>query len=150
VIEVESSETFNGMNARQWERNGMSIPHTLVSENVFDYLRAHEKAGDKHDMIVLDPPAFTKNRASREGAARGYNEINRMAFRMLRPGGILVTCSCSHHLTAEEFRGIVENAARDAARTARLVAQRGQPPDHPILLEAPESEYLKCLILAVD
>jgi 23S rRNA (cytosine1962-C5)-methyltransferase len=101
-------------------------------------------------MIVLDPPAFTKNRGSREGAARGYNEINRMALRMLRADGVLVTCSCSHHITADEFRGIVEKAAQDAGRTARLVAQRTQPPDHPILLNVPESEYLKCLILAVE
>lgn len=150
VIDVESSATFNAMNEKQWERNGFDIPHSVVAENVFDYLRAHEKAGDKHDLIVLDPPAFTKNRASREGAARGYNEINRMAFRMLSAGGVLVTCSCSHHLTSEEFRGIVENAAVDAGRSVRLVAQRSQPPDHPVLLEAPESEYLKCLILAVD
>ena len=150
VIDVESSDTFNAMNERQWQRNGIDIPHSIHAENVFDYLRAREKAGDKHDMVVLDPPAFTKNRASREGAARGYNEINRMALRMLNPGGVLVTCSCSHHLTADEFRSIVENAAADAARSARLVAQRGQPPDHPVLLQAPESEYLKCLILAVD
>lgn len=150
VVDVESSGTFNALSERQWERNGIDIPHAVVADNVFDYLRAHERAGDKHDMIVLDPPAFTKNRASREGAARGYNEINRMAFRMLTAGGVLVTCSCSHHLTAEEFRGIVEGAAHDAGRSVRLIAQRGQPPDHPVLLEAPESEYLKCLILAVD
>lgn len=150
VIDVESSETFNGLNEIQWTKNELTIPHSVVAENVFDYLRARERAGDTHDMIVLDPPAFTKNRASREGAARGYNEINRMALRMLKPGGVLVTCSCSHHLTAEEFRGIVGNAAHDAGRSARLVAQRGQPPDHPVLLDAPESEYLKCLILAVE
>ncbi len=150
VTDVESSEVFNGMNQAQWERNGLTVPHTVVAENVFDYLRARERAGDRHDMIVLDPPAFTKNRASREAAARGYNEINRMALRMLRPGGVLVTCSCSHHLTASEFRDIVENAAVDAGRTARLIAQRSQPPDHPILIQAPESEYLKCLILAVE
>jgi len=150
VVDVESSETFNGLNQQQWDLNAFDAPHGVVADNVFDYLRAHERAGDKHDMIVLDPPAFTKNRASREGAARGYNEINRMAFRMLNAGGVLVTCSCSHHLTVDEFRGIVENAARDAERSVRLIAQRGQPPDHPVLLEAPESEYLKCLILAVD
>ncbi|MGO8673585.1 MAG: class I SAM-dependent rRNA methyltransferase [Capsulimonadaceae bacterium] len=150
VRDVESSEPFNAMNQAQWDHNGLGIEHSIAAENVFDYLRAHEKDGDRHDMIVLDPPAFTKNRASREGAARGYNEINRMALRMLRPGGILVTCSCSHHLTAAEFREIVEGAVGDAHRTARLIAQRGQPPDHPVLLDAPESEYLKCLILAVE
>lgn len=150
VVEVESSPAFNAVNEVQWTRNGLDIPHTILADNVFDYLRAREKAGDRHDMIVLDPPAFTKNRGSREGAARGYNEINRMALRMLRADGILVTCSCSHHITADEFRGIVEKAAQDAGRTARLIAQRTQPPDHPILLNVPESEYLKCLILAVE
>lgn len=150
MIEVEASAAFNAVNEMQWTRNGVEIPHTILADNVFDYLRNREKAGDRHDMIVLDPPAFTKNRASREGAARGYNEINRMAMRMLRADGILVTCSCSHHITTEEFRGIVEKAADDAGRTARLIAARTQPPDHPILLNVGESEYLKCLILAIE
>jgi len=150
VIDIESSTVFNAVNEQQWARNSPKAKHTVLAENVFDYLRAQEKAGDKHDMIILDPPAFTKNRGSREGAARGYNEINRMAFRMLRSNGVLVTCSCSHHITSDEFRIIVEKAADDAGRTARLIAQRAQPPDHPILLSAPESEYLKCLILAVE
>lgn len=150
AIDVESSDGFNALNSEQWSANRFAQPHTIVAENVFDYLRAHERTGERHDMIVLDPPAFTKNRASREGAARGYNEINRMALRMLRPAGVLITCSCSHHLTAQEFREIVENAARDAGRSVRLVAQHGQPPDHPVLIAAPESEYLKCLILAVE
>lgn len=150
VIDVESSEAFNALGRSQWERNGIDIEHTVVAENVFDYLRVRERAGYRHGMIVLDPPAFTKNRASRDAAARGYNEINRMAFRMLREDGVLVTCSCSHHLLAQEFRDIVEGAARDAGRTARIVEQRGQPPDHPVLMDVPESEYLKCLILAVE
>ncbi|BDI29880.1 hypothetical protein CCAX7_19310 [Capsulimonas corticalis] len=150
VIDVESSVAFNAVNAKQWERNGLDVPHEIVSENVFDYLRARDRFADKFDMIVLDPPAFTKNRASREGAVRGYNEINRTALHCLRPNGVLVTCSCSHHLSTAEFREIVESAAADAGRSLRLIAQRGQPPDHPVLLSAPESEYLKCLILAVD
>jgi len=150
VIDIESSASFNALNEVQWERNKPGADHTILADNVFDYLRAREKARDRHDMIVLDPPAFTKNRGSREGAARGYNEINRMAFRMLRPGGILVTCSCSHHITADEFRGIMEKAAGDAGRSGRIIAQLGQPVDHPVLMHAPESEYLKCLIVAVD
>ena len=150
VTDIESSVAFNAVNEQQWARNNPQAEHTVLADNVFDYLRTREKAGDRHDMIILDPPAFTKNRGSREGAARGYNEINRMALRMLRPGGVLVTCSCSHHITSDEFRIIVEKAADDAGRTARLVAQRTQPPDHPVLLSAPESEYLKCLILAVE
>ena len=150
VTDVEISPAFNALAEQQWARNGLTVPHETVSENVFDHLRFLD--GEKHrtDMVVLDPPAFTKNRASREGAARGYHEINRVAMRLLRPDGVLVTCSCSHHLEASEFRDIVHAAARDAGRSLRVIAQRGQPADHPVLLNAPESEYLKCLILAVD
>ena len=150
VTDVEISGDFNAVNRRQWERNGLTIPHSTVTENVFDYLRALESKNYKTDMVILDPPAFTKNRSSREGAIRGYNEINRVGLRLLRPGGVLVTCSCSHHLSPEEFREIVQGAARDAGRTLTLIERRGQPADHPVLLEAPESEYLKCLILAAE
>lgn len=150
IVDVEISPEFNALNKRQWEQSGLTIPHEVVTENVFDYLRALEAKSTKTDMIVLDPPAFTKNRSSRDGAMRGYNEINRVALRLLRSGGVLVTCSCSHHLSAPEFREIVQTAARDAGRTLKLIEGRGQPADHPVLLDAPESEYLKCLILAVE
>jgi 23S rRNA (cytosine1962-C5)-methyltransferase len=150
VNDVEISESFNRMSKLQWKRNNLNIPHKTITENVFDYLRELGKNNFRTDMIVLDPPAFTKKRASREAAARGYNEINRMAMKLLRSDGVLVTCSCSHHLSIDEFRSIIQGAAHDAGRTIRLIAQRGQPADHPVLLDAPESEYLKCLILAVS
>ncbi len=150
VTDVEISPEFNALNQRQWAQSGLKTPHEVVTENVFDHLRALEAKSSKTDMIVLDPPAFTKNRSSRDGAMRGYNEINRVALRLLRPGGVLVTCSCSHHLSAPEFREIIQTAARDAGRTLKLIEGRGQPADHPVLLDAPESEYLKCLILAVE
>ena len=150
ITNVEISPAFTALDERQWARNELSMPHTSVTENVFDYLRVLDSKDYRTDMIVLDPPAFTKSRASREGAMRGYNEINRVGLRLLRAGGVLVTCSCSHHLSMTEFRAIVQEAARDAGRTLRLIEQRGQPADHPVLLSAPESEYLKCLILAVE
>lgn len=150
VTDVESSTVFNAVNAAQWEKNGYEIPHAIIADNVFDYLRSLDKANYKTDMIVLDPPAFTKNRASRDGAIRGYNEINRTALKMINSGGVLVTCSCSHHLAPEEFREVVHAAARDAKRTLKLIQQRGQPPDHPVQLDVPESEYLKCLIFSVE
>lgn len=150
ITDVEISPEFNALNGRQWEQLKLTIPHEIVTDNVFDYLRALEAKSYRTDMIVLDPPAFTKNRSSRDGAMRGYNEINRVALRLLRPGGVLVTCSCSHHLSALEFREIIQTAARDAGRTLKLIEGRGQPADHPVLLDAPESEYLKCLILAVE
>ncbi len=150
VTNVEISPAFTALDNEQWTQNSLSIPHTTVTDNVFDYLRVLDTKGYKTDMVILDPPAFTKSRASRDGAMRGYNEINRMGMRLLRPGGVLVTCSCSHHLTSGEFRDIVQQSARDANRTLRLIETRGQPADHPVLLSAPESEYLKCLILAVE
>jgi 23S rRNA (cytosine1962-C5)-methyltransferase len=149
VIDVEISEQFNALNARQWERNNLGAAHEVVTENVFDYLRQLDIDGFRTDMVILDPPAFTKKRSSREGAMRGYNEINRMALRIIRPGGVLVTCSCSHHLTVAEFASIVYGASMDARREIKLIEQRGQPPDHPVSMDAPESSYLKCLILAV-
>ncbi len=150
VTNVEISPAFTALDTQQWTRNSLTIPHTAITDNVFDYLRVLDAKGYKTDMVILDPPAFTKSRASREGAMRGYNEINRMGMRLLRPNGVLVTCSCSHHLTAGEFRDMVQQSARDAGRTLRLIETRGQPADHPVLLSAPESEYLKCLILAVE
>ncbi len=150
VTNVEISPAFTALDTQQWTRNSFAIPHTAVTDNVFDYLRVLDTKGYKTDMVILDPPAFTKSRASREGAMRGYNEINRMGMRLLRPNGVLATCSCSHHLTAGEFRDMVQQSARDAGRTLRLIETRGQPADHPVLLSAPESEYLKCLILAVE
>jgi len=150
IVDVEASSTFNALNEKQWLRNDLKVPHEVVTANVFDYLHALNDQSFKTDLIVLDPPAFTKKRASRESATRGYNEINRLAMRLLRPGGVLVTCSCSHHITRDEFRDIVHLSGIDAKRTLRLIAQLGQPADHPILLDAPESDYLKCLILSVD
>jgi 23S rRNA (cytosine1962-C5)-methyltransferase len=120
-----------------------------VTENVFDYLRELDSNNYKTDMIVLDPPAFTKKRSSRDGAIRGYNEINRMAMRLLKPNGVLVTCSCSHHLSLDEFLDIIYGASIDARREVKLIQQRFQPPDHPISLDAPESGYLKCITLSV-
>jgi len=151
VTDIEISEPFQAIAAAQWKRNKVGkTKRTALTENAFDRLRLLEKANEKYDMVVLDPPAFTKSRAQREGAIRGYNDINRRAFKLLSPGGILVTCSCSHHIDAAEFREIVTHAARDAARSVRLIEQRSQPPDHPVLLGVPESEYLKCLILEAE
>jgi 23S rRNA (cytosine1962-C5)-methyltransferase len=150
VTDVEISPAFNAFNEKQWGANTLAARHAVVTENVFDYLHTLDAKSYRTDMIVLDPPAFTKNRASREPAMRGYHEINRLALRLLRPGGVLVTCSCSHHLSAPEFQTVIEGAARDAGRQLRLIARRGQPADHPVLLSAPESEYLKCLLLAVE
>ncbi len=121
-----------------------------MEANAFDLLRDWSTAGNLYDSIVLDPPAFAKSKRAVEGALRGYKELNLRAFKMLRPGGMLVTCSCSHHIPADEFQAVVAAAAGDARRRVRLLERRGAAPDHPVVLNIPETEYLKCLILSVE
>jgi 23S rRNA (cytosine1962-C5)-methyltransferase len=118
-----------------------------IEANAFDLLRDYAAAGRQYDTIVLDPPAFAKTRKNLETALRGYKELNLRALKMLRRGGTLVTCSCSYHVSEGEFVQVVAEAARDARRTVRLTEKRGQAKDHPILLNVPETSYLKCLIL---
>jgi 23S rRNA (cytosine1962-C5)-methyltransferase len=115
--------------------------------NVFDLLASYSSARRKFDMIVLDPPAFAKSRGTVDGAARGYKEINLKALRLLNAGGVLVTCSCSHHVSEADLLEIVAAASLDARRTLRVLERRTQAQDHPILLTVPETHYLKGLIL---
>jgi len=117
--------------------------------NVFDALRELEQAGERFDMIVLDPPAFAKNRASVKPAARGYKEINLRALKLLNPGGVLVSCTCSYHMSEEMFLDLLAEAANDARRRVQIVEKRTQSSDHPILLGMPETYYLKCVLLRV-
>jgi 23S rRNA (cytosine1962-C5)-methyltransferase len=121
-----------------------------VEANAFDLLRDWSTAAREFDTVVLDPPAFAKSKRAVAGALRGYKELNLRALKMLRPGGTLVTCSCSHHVSWDEFHGVVAAAAGDAQRRVRLLERRGAAPDHPVVLNIPETEYLKCLILQVD
>lgn len=124
------------------------LPHVQAREaNTFDELRRLEKAGVRYDTIVLDPPAFAKNKGAVPKAVAGYKEINLRALRLLEPGGTLVTCSCSHHVGEADFVDIVHAAAVDAGCTVSLVEQRTQGRDHPVLLGVPETRYLKCLIV---
>jgi len=123
----------------------------FVEADVFEFLRARESAGERYDTIVLDPPAFARTRASVEGALRGYREINVRGMRLLAPGGLLFTASCSHHLSRALFLGVLERAAADGGRRIALREMRGQALDHPEILTIPESGYLKGAILeAVD
>ena len=115
--------------------------------NVFDALRDFEKTGERFDTIVLDPPAFVKNRSALKGAIRGYKEINLRALKLLNQGGTLITCSCSYHFTEELFLKTLEDVARDAHQRLHLVEKRMQASDHPVLLGMPESYYLKCFII---
>ena len=119
----------------------------LREANVFDELRELETSGERFDTIVLDPPAFAKNRASVERAVAGYKEINLRALKLLSPGGHLITCSCSYNVDEAMFADIVAQAAGDARATVSLVEKRQQARDHPVLLNVPETYYLKCLVL---
>jgi len=117
--------------------------------NAFDFLRAQADAGEQYDVVILDPPAFAKNKQALEGAYRGYKEINLRAMKMLPPGGILITCSCSYHMKPELFEQMLADAAWDTGRRLRLIERRGASRDHPALFGADESQYLKCYILEV-
>jgi 23S rRNA (cytosine1962-C5)-methyltransferase len=121
-----------------------------IEANAFDLLRDYASAGQHYDTIVLDPPAFAKTKSNLETALRGYKELNLRALKMLRPGGILVTCSCSYHVSPADFLNVVAEAARDMHRNLRIVENRTQAKDHPVLLTVPETAYLKCLVLAVS
>jgi len=120
-----------------------------IEADAFEILRDWSQAGERFDAIVLDPPAFAKTKRAVEGALRGYKELNLRALKMIRPGGLLVTCSCSHHVGWADFEAAVGAAAADAGRRARLLERRGAAPDHPVVLNLPETEYLKCLMLEV-
>jgi 23S rRNA (cytosine1962-C5)-methyltransferase len=129
-------------------RNGIENIR-FVEADVFDLLSGYRAAGRRFQTIVLDPPAFAKTRASLDGAGRGYKEINLRALQLLDPGGILITCSCSHHMSEQMLLDAVLAAARDTRRTLRLLERRVQASDHPVLPAIPETLYLKCLIFEV-
>jgi len=121
-----------------------------IEANAFDLLKDYASSNLRYDTIVLDPPAFAKTKRDLDAALRGYKELNLRALKMLRPGGILVTCSCSYHVSQSNFLEMLASAALDAHRTLRLLEVRGQAKDHPILLNIPETAYLKCVIAAVS
>jgi len=131
-------------------RNQFGAEVDWVEGDAFKILRDWSDAGEKFDVIVLDPPAFAKTRRAVEGALRGYKELNLRALKMLTPGGLLVSCSCSHHVSLAELEATVASAAVDAGRRVRLLERRGAALDHPVVLNLPETEYLKCLVLEVE
>jgi 23S rRNA (cytosine1962-C5)-methyltransferase len=117
-----------------------------IEASAFDLLKDYSHSRQSYDTIVLDPPAFAKTKRDLDAAMRGYKELNLRALKMLRPGGTLVTCSCSYHVGQADFLAMLADSARDAHRTLRLVEVRGQAKDHPVLLNVPETAYLKCVI----
>jgi len=134
------------------DRNAALNHHEIewIEANAFDLLKDYAAAGTRYDTIVLDPPAFAKTKRDLDAAFRGYKELNLRALKMLGPGGVLVTCSCSYHVSAANFLEMLAGAALDARRTLRVIELRGQAKDHPILLSVPETAYLKCVISIVN
>jgi 23S rRNA (cytosine1962-C5)-methyltransferase len=146
VVALDSSEAAVALTRANAAANGLTNLEAREA-NVFDELRELEASGEHFDTIVLDPPAFAKNRAAVGRALAGYKEINLRALRLLAPGGHLITCSCSYHVDESTFVAVVTNAALDARVTVTLVEKRTQARDHPVLVGVPETHYLKCLVL---
>ena len=152
VTGIDASRASLEVAEKNFEANRSSLTAQVewVEGDAFEILRGWSDAGEKFDAIVLDPPAFAKSVRAVEGALRGYKELNLRALKMLHPGGLLVTCSCSHHVSWADLEGSVASAAADAHRRVRLLERRGAAPDHPVVLNLPETEYLKCLVLEVE
>lgn len=145
VEAVEISPEAGEALAENATRNGVDV--RIHTENAFDFLRSCDAGDARYDTVVLDPPAFAKNKRSLEGALAGYKEINLRAMKLLPPGGILVTCSCSHHVDDAAFERMLADAASDVNAVMTVVERRGQSRDHPVRLGMPESSYLKCFVL---
>jgi 23S rRNA (cytosine1962-C5)-methyltransferase len=143
VVAIDSSAEAIELGRRNAEKNEVKVE--FREENVFDYFTRNRK--ERFDLIVLDPPSFAPNRKSVAGASKGYKELHVRAFNCLNPGGILATYCCSHHVTRPVFRQIIEEAAADTHSRIQVLYETGQPIDHPVVLNFPESEYLKGFIL---
>jgi 23S rRNA (cytosine1962-C5)-methyltransferase len=148
VIGLDASQKAVDLAAANAALNGLSA--RFIPVHVFDELRKFEKQHERFGCVVLDPPAFVKSRAKVREGLKGYKEINLRAMKLLEPGGALVTCSCSHHVDQDLFKEMLIDAAWSAGRQARLLEMRSQARDHPMLLAARETQYLKCAILIVD
>jgi len=152
VTGIDASRSSLEVAERNYEANRAKLTGRVdwVEADAFQILRDWSDSGEKFDAIVLDPPAFAKTQRAVEGALRGYKELNLRTLKMLNPGGLLVTCSCSHHVSWSDLEGSVASAAVDAGRRVRLRERRGASADHPVVLNLPETEYLKCLVLEVE
>jgi 23S rRNA (cytosine1962-C5)-methyltransferase len=152
VTGIDASRSSLKVAERNLEANRAQLTGAVdwVEADAFQILRDWSDAREQFDTIVLDPPAFAKTKRAVEGALRGYKELNLRALRMVRPGGLLVTCSCSHHVSWADLEGSLASAAVDAGRRVRLLERRGAAADHPVVLNLPETEYLKCLVLEVE
>jgi 23S rRNA (cytosine1962-C5)-methyltransferase len=149
VLGLDISQSALEIARENAARNGYGEICTFREGNSFDELRAMDKAGERYDLVILDPPAFTKSKNALAGAIRGYKEINLRGLKLLEKGGFLLTCSCSYHMSEELFMEVLQSSARDAGKDVRIVEVRRQAKDHPMLLASQETHYLKCVILQV-
>ena len=149
VLGIDISKQAVEMAEKNAELNNLSDIVKFECHNAFDVLKDWSKEGRKYDMVILDPPAFTKARETVNAAVRGYKEINLRGMKMVNEGGFLATCSCSHFMNEELFKRTIFEASKDAKRTLRQVEFRTQAPDHPILYNSDESYYLKFIIFQV-
>ena len=149
AIGIDTAADSIGGVAQAAEWAGVASRFETRCDNAFDQLKDLDTAGARFDLIVLDPPSFTRSKATVDGAMRGYKEIHLRALRMLEPGGILATYTCSHHVSAPMFQDMINDAAQDAHRSLRREAVHGASPDHPVVAAVPESEYLKGFVLSV-
>lgn len=150
VTGMDISESAIEMASKNAGLNGLQQTCRFRKADVMHELKRMSEADVKYDLVILDPPAFAKNKKSVEPALKGYKEINLRAMKLLPPGGILVSCSCSCHIEEEPFRVMLVDAARDAGRTVKLLEFRHQSKDHPVLLASKETQYLKCAFLEVE
>lgn len=146
---MDASELAVAQAVKNAELNGVQDRAKFICRDVFELLPELEKQGEKYDVVILDPPAFTKSRNSVKNAIKGYREINLRGMKLVKDGGFLATCSCSHFMTYELFTETIGQAARNVHKRLRQVEFRTQAPDHPILWAADESYYLKFYIFQV-
>lgn len=150
VLAIDSSGAALEIARLTADKNGLGDRISFREGNVFDVLRELEARRERFDLVIVDPPAFAPSKRTIEAAYRGYKEVNLRAMKLLAPGGVLVTCSCSYHMRPGVFLQMLADAAADAGRSARLVELRSQARDHPILLGVDETHYLKCAVLRMS
>jgi 23S rRNA (cytosine1962-C5)-methyltransferase len=149
VIAVDESKQALELADQNSERNGLQDRIEWYQADAFKVLRDQVQRHEKFDLIILDPPSFARSKADLPNARKALKEINASAMKLLSKGGVLVTCTCSHHVSCEDFLALLSSASGNSGRTFRILESRTQSPDHPILLSMPETHYLKCVILEV-
>jgi 23S rRNA (cytosine1962-C5)-methyltransferase len=149
VVAVDSSSSALQLAQRNAELNEVANRIQLHCEDAFAFLEAQAIAGERYDLVVLDPPKLARTRGGLERALKAYVRLNRLGIECLQPGGILITCSCSGHVSREDFEQVIARASLEANRAVQILEERGQAPDHPVSVHCLETAYLKCFVCRV-